>query len=44
MSWTVNQEQFLLWNANAARKAMQPIADYLGVTVEDVATQILTRA
>ena len=23
---------------------MQPIADYLGVTVEEVATQILTRA
>mgnify|MGYP003005627770 FL=1 len=31
-------------HVNAARKAMQPIADYLGVTVEDVARQILTRA
>lgn len=31
-------------NANAARKAMQALADYMGKTVEEVATQILTRA
>ena len=40
----VKPEHFSYGNANAARKAMQPIADYLGVTVEEVATQILTRA
>ncbi len=40
----VKPEHFSYGNANAARKAMKPIADYLGVTVEEVATQILTRA
>lgn len=40
----VKPEHFSYGNANAARKAMQPIADYLGVSVEEVATQILTRA
>ena len=40
----VKPEHFSYGNVNAARKAMQPIADYLGVTVEEVATQILTRA
>lgn len=40
----VKPEHFSYGNVNAARKAMQPIADYLGVSVEDVATQILTRA
>ena len=40
----VKPEHFSYGNANAARKAMQPVADYLGVTVEEVAKQILTRA
>lgn len=40
----VKPEHFSYGNANAARKAMQPVADYLGVSVEEVATQILTRA
>ena len=40
----VGPEHFSYGNANAARKAMQPIAEYLGVSVEEVATQILTRA
>ena len=40
----VTQQDFSYGNVNAARKAMQPVADYLGVTVEDVAKQILTRA
>lgn len=40
----VKPEHFSYGNANAARKAMKPVADYLGVTVEEVATQILTRA
>lgn len=40
----VKPEHFSYGNAAAARKAMKPIADHLGVTVEEVATQILTRA
>ena len=40
----VKPEYFAYGNANAARKAMKPLADYMGVTVEEVATQILTRA
>ena len=40
----VKPEHFSYGNANAARKAMKPVADYLGVSVEEVATQILTRA
>lgn len=40
----VTEKDFSHGNVNAARKAMQPIADYLGVTVEEVARQILTRA
>ena len=40
----VNPKYFSYGNANAAKKAMQPVADYLGITVEEVATQILTRA
>lgn len=40
----VKPEHFSYGNVNAARKAMQPVADYLGVSVEEVATQILTRA
>ena len=40
----VTPKDFSYGNVNSARKAMQPIADYLGITVEEVATQILTRA
>ena len=40
----VTPQDFSYGNVNAARKAMQPIAEYLGVTVEAVAEQILTRA
>ena len=40
----VTPQDFSYGNVGAARKAMQPVADYLGVTVEEVATQILTRA
>lgn len=40
----VTPRDFSYGNVNAARKAMQPIADYLHTTVEDVAAQILTRA
>ena len=40
----VKPEYFAYGNANAARKAMKPLADYMGVTVEEAATQILTRA
>ena len=37
-------KDFSYGSVNSARKAMQPIADYLNTTVEDVASQILTRA
>ncbi|HIU75834.1 MAG TPA: hydantoinase/oxoprolinase family protein [Candidatus Pelethocola excrementipullorum] len=40
----VKPSDFSYGNVDSARKAMQPIADYLGVSVEEVATQILTRA
>lgn len=40
----ISPEHFAYGNANAARKAMKPLAEYLGKTVEEVATQILTRA
>lgn len=40
----VTPKDFSYGHVESARKAMKPIADYLGVTVEDVATQILTRA
>lgn len=40
----VKPTDFSYGNVNAARKAMKPIADYLGVSVEEVAKQILTRA
>ena len=40
----IKPEHFAYGNANAARKAMQPLADLMGITVEAVATQILTRA
>ena len=40
----IKPEYFAYGNANAVRKAMQPLADYMGKTVEEVAEQILTRA
>ena len=40
----VKPEYFAYGNANSVRKAMKPLADYMGKTVEEVATQILTRA
>lgn len=40
----IKPEHFAYGNANAARKAMQPLADLMGVSVEEVATQILNRA
>lgn len=39
----VDEKYFAHGNANAARKAMQPVADKLGITVEDLATQILEK-
>ena len=39
----IKPEYFAHGNANAARKAMQPLADYMGKTVEEVAEQILTQ-
>ena len=40
----VTPKDFSYGNAKAARKAMEPLAAYLGVTVKEAATQILTRA
>lgn len=40
----IDPKHFAYGNAAAARKAMQPLADLMGITVEQVATQILTRA
>lgn len=40
----VQPEHFSYGNVAAARKAIQALADYTGSTVEDVATQILTKA
>lgn len=40
----VKPTDFSYGNVNSAKKAMKPIADYLGVTVEEVAEQILKRA
>lgn len=40
----IKPEHFSYGNPNAARKAMQPLADYMGKTVEEVATQILQKA
>lgn len=40
----IKPEYFSYGNPNAARKAMQPLADYMGKTVEEVATQILQKA
>lgn len=39
----IDKKYFAYGNANAARKAMQPVADKLGITVEELATQILNK-
>ena len=39
----VDEKFFAFGNANAARKAMQPVADKLGITVEQLATKILDK-
>src|SRR5699024_12196423 len=36
-------QYFAHGNASAARKCMQPVADKLGITVEELATQILDK-
>lgn len=40
----VKPEQFSYGNINSARKAMKVVADYMGVTVEEAATQILEKS
>ena len=40
----VKPEHFSYGNVEAAKKAMQALADYCGTTVEDIATQIMERA
>lgn len=40
----VNPEHFSYGNADAARKAMQALADYCGTTVENIATQIMEKS
>ena len=37
----IDEQYFAHGNANSARKAMQPVADKLGITVEELATHIL---
>ena len=39
----IEEQYFAHGNAGAARKAMQPVADKLGITVEELATQILDK-
>lgn len=39
----IDEQYFAHGNANSARKAMQPVADQLGITVEVLATQILDK-
>lgn len=39
----VDEKYFAHGNANSARKAMQPVADKLGITVEELATKILDK-
>lgn len=39
----IDEKYFAHGNASAARKAMQPVADKLGITVEELATQILEK-
>ncbi|MBR0417708.1 MAG: hydantoinase/oxoprolinase family protein [Erysipelotrichaceae bacterium] len=40
----VTPDLFSYGNAEAARKAMKPVAEYLNITVEELATQIMERA
>jgi len=40
----VEPQYFSYGNQTAARKAMKPLADYMGITVEEVARQILEHA
>ena len=40
----VTEADYSHGNVESCRRAMQPVADYLGITVEQVAEQILTRA
>lgn len=40
----ISPEHFSYGNKEAARKAMQPIADYTGKTVEEIATEILQKS
>ena len=39
----IEPQYFAHGNASAARKCMQPVADKLGITVEELATQILDK-
>ena len=39
----IEKQYFAYGNANSARKAMQPVADRLGITVEAMAEQILNK-
>lgn len=40
----VKPEHFSYGNVNSARKAMKPLADYMGLTIEEAAGQILHKA
>lgn len=40
----VSEDHFSYGNVEAARKAFQPLADYCGTTVEDIAEQIMAAA
>lgn len=40
----IKEEHFSYGNIESARKAMKPIADYLGLSIEEVATQILQKS
>lgn len=40
----VEEKYFSYGNAKAARKAMQPLADYIGITVEELAEQIMKKS
>ena len=39
----IDKKYFAYGNANSARKAMKPVADKMGITVEQLATQILDK-
>jgi N-methylhydantoinase A/oxoprolinase/acetone carboxylase beta subunit len=40
----VTKEHFSYGNVNSARKAMKPLAEYLGLTIEETAQQILQKS